>query len=71
MNPEENPQAFLVLIVQTISVLMIWMIINVLVGIYFGYGFFENRPGWQNYLYYVGLLVSLVFLVKYLIKKWK
>ena len=70
MKPEDNPQAFLVLIVQTISVILIWMIANVLVGIYFGYGFFETSPGWQNYLYYIVMLVTLGFLIKYLIKKW-
>lgn len=71
MKPEDNPQAFLVLIVQTISVILIWMIANVLVGIYMGYGFFETSPRWPNYLYYLCLLVSLAFLIKYLIKKWK
>ena len=71
MRPEDNPQAFLILIVQTISVILIWMIANVLVGIYFGLGFFEKSPGWQNYLYYLALLVTLFFLIKYLMKKWK
>lgn len=71
MKPEDNPQAFLVLIVQTISVVLIWMIANVLVGIYFGYGFFEKVPDLGNYIYYVCMIVSLGFLIKYLVKKWK
>lgn len=70
MRPEDNPQGFLILIVQTISVVLIWMIANVLVGIYFGFAFYEERPGWENYLYYAGLLLTLYLLIKYLIKKW-
>jgi ABC-type spermidine/putrescine transport system permease subunit I len=71
MIPEDNPAGFLVLIVQTISVILIWMIANVLVGIYFGYAFYEDSPGWQNYLYYILMLATLFFLIKYLIRKWK
>lgn len=71
MKPEDNPQAFLVLIVQTISVVLIWMIANVLVGIYFGYAFFADSPDWKNIVYYVFLIATFVLLLKYLIKKWK
>ncbi len=71
MRPEDNPVGFLIQIVQTISIILIWMIANVFVGIYFGLAFFEDTPSWQNYLYYAGLLVTLVFLIRYLIKKWQ
>ena len=71
MKPEDNPQAFLVLIVQTISVVLIWMIANVLVGIYFGYAFFADNPDWKNIVYYVFMIATVALLLKYLIKKWK
>jgi len=71
MNFEDDPRAFLVLIVQTLSVLIIWMMIHVLVGIYFGFGFFADMPGWENYLYYIFLLISLYFLIKYILNRWK
>jgi hypothetical protein len=70
MKYEDNPRGFLLLIVQTISGVLIWMIANVLAGIYFGLGFFEKLPRWPNYVYYVIMLVSFYFLVKYLRRKW-
>lgn len=71
MEFEDDPRAFLLLILQTISVTLLWMIFHVLVGIYLGFGFFEDVPGWENYVYYAILLVSLYFLIKYIRKKWK
>ena len=67
---EDEPKKLLILIVNTIALVLLWMIINVLVGIYWGLGFFEGQPGWKNYLYYVCLLGSLFFLLKYLKRKW-
>jgi hypothetical protein len=68
---EDETRDFLVLIVNTISKVLLWMMINVFVGIYFGLGFFENYPTWQNIVYYIGFLSSLVFLIVHLKKKWK
>ena len=68
---EDDTRGFLVLIVNTISVVFIWMMTNVLLGIYFGLAFFEETPGWKNYLYYVFLLVSFFFLVRFIRRKWK
>jgi len=70
MEFEDDPRGFLLLIVQSLSVVLIWMIFHVLVGIYMGLGFFEKTPGWENYLYYFILIVSLYFLVKYIMRKW-
>ena len=71
MGMENDTRQFLILIVNTISIVLLWMILNVLVGIYFGLGFFDDYPDWKNYLYYVFALTSLFFMVRYLRKKWK
>lgn len=71
MRPEDDIKGFLVLIVNTIAVIVIWMMANVLVGIYLGYGFFENKISWKNILYYIAFVVSLIFLVRYVWRKWK
>ena len=71
MGMEDETRDFLVLIVNTISMVLIWMIVQVLVGIYFGLAFFENAPNWKNIGYYLFLLISLYFLVRYLLRKWK
>lgn len=71
MGMEEETRAFLTKILQTISIVLLWMMINVFVGIYKGFAFFEDKPGWGNYLYYAGFLISLVALIVHLRRKWK
>ena len=69
MEPETRD--FLLLILNTISVILIWMILNVFFGIYLEYGLFESLPTWKNYIYYALLLGSLVLLIIYIRRKWK
>ena len=71
MGMEGETKAFLVKIIQTISIVMLWMLINVYIGIYKDYGFFEDRPNWTNYLFYAFFLISLVLLIWHLRRKWK
>ncbi|MEO5944888.1 MAG: hypothetical protein ABIP30_09010 [Ferruginibacter sp.] len=71
MRPEDDIKGFLVLIVNTIAVIIIWMLANVLVGIYLGYGFFEDKISWKNIVYYISCIASFVFLVRYIRRKWK
>ena len=69
MEPEAKD--FLIAIMQTASLLIIWMLANVIIGIRFKLGLFEDAPTLKNYIYYAAFLISLFFLVKHLIKKWK
>ncbi|HAN65797.1 MAG TPA: hypothetical protein DCQ34_05775 [Chitinophagaceae bacterium] len=71
MGAEQNPRAYLVLVANSIAIVLIWMIINVFFGIYLGWGFFENSPGWKNWLYYALALGTLFLIGKFLYKKWK
>ncbi len=68
---EPDVRIFLVTIVQTISMAMLWMLVNMTAGIYYGLGFFEKSPWWGNYVFYCWLLLSFVWLIKYFKKKWK
>ncbi len=68
---EPDIRAFLIRIVQSISMGILWLLLNMSIGIYFGFAFFEGSPTIGNYIYYVAFLASLFFLIKYLIKKWK
>ena len=68
---EEETRAFLVKILQTISIVLLWMMVNVFIGIYKGLAFFEDSPRWTNYLYYILFLGSLVFLIIHLKRKWR
>jgi len=69
MEPEVRE--FLVKIMQSISMGMVWLLINMSIGIYYGYAFFEESPTMGNYIYWIAFLASLVALILYLKKKWK
>lgn len=71
MGMEDDTRAYLLLIVNTISIVLLWMMAGVFFGIYLDLGFFENRPGWKNILFYILFLGTLIFLIRYLVKKWK
>lgn len=68
---ETETRAFLILIVNSIAWVMIWMLLNVIFGIYLEYGFFEGSPTWKNILYYVLAILSLIWVIRLLVKKWK
>jgi len=71
MSMEDETRDFLILIVNTISKVLLWMMINDFVGIYFGFAFFEVRPDWKNWTYYLFFLTSMIMLGRHLKKKWK
>jgi ABC-type glycerol-3-phosphate transport system permease component len=68
---EDETRAFLIRIVNTVSIVLLWMMVNVFIGIYKGFAFFEERAGWKNYVYYIFLLASLIALIILLKHKWK
>lgn len=68
---EDETREFLVRILNTIAIVLLWMMLNVFFGFYFNYAFFETKPGWVNYLYYVLSAVSLIMLIIHLKRKWK
>ena len=71
MGMEDETREFLVKILNTIAIVLLWMMANVFIGIYKGFAFFEDKPDWTNYLYYAFLVTSFVFLVIHLKRKWK
>jgi hypothetical protein len=71
MGMEPDMIEFLVRIVQTLSMGLLWLLVNMTVGIYFGFGFFEDTPSIGNYIYYLFFLLTLGLLIFYFRKKWK
>ncbi len=67
---EDETQKFLVLIINTIALILIWMILHVFVGIYLGYAFFTENVTWKNLIYYIFLLATLFFVARRILKKW-
>jgi hypothetical protein len=62
---------FLMTIVQSISMVMLWMLLNMTFGIYYGFAFFDDGATLGNYIYYPLMVISFVFLIRYLKNKWK
>ena len=68
---EPDVRAFLLRIVQTISMAMLWLLVNMSLGIYFNLAFFDDSPSKWNFLFYAFFLISLGFLIRYFRNKWK
>jgi hypothetical protein len=68
---EEDVKEFLIKIVQSISIGLVWLLANMSIGIYFGFAFFEGRPSLGNYIYFAVFILTLIALINYLRKKWK
>jgi hypothetical protein len=71
MGMEDETRDFLMRILNTISMVLIWMLLMVFFGFYKDYAFFEARLNWTNYLFYTLALISFIMLIIYLRRKWK
>ncbi len=70
-NMEDETRDFLVKIATSISVALLWLLINTSIGIALNFAFFENKPGIGNYIFYIWFSGSLIALIIYYRKKWK
>jgi len=71
MAVEDETKEFLIRILQTISIVMLWMMLNVFFGFYKDYAFFDKHANWTNYLFYILSAASFIWLVIHLWRKWK
>jgi hypothetical protein len=69
MEPEVK--SFLSKISTSLSVGLLWLLINTTIGIGFNFAFFEEQPSIGNYLFYAWFLLSLFLLIIFYRKKWK
>ena len=67
---EDDTRLFLVTIMQTVSLLILWLLINIFVGLYLKFGLFDDSPSQKNILYYVVFIIGCFFLFKHIKKKW-
>ena len=70
-NEEPDVKKFLTKIITTISMVLLWMLINSSIGIGMNYAFFNDKPTLGNYLFYTWFLITLILLIIYVKKKWK
>jgi hypothetical protein len=67
---EPEVQDFLKKVLRSVFFGLFWLIINMTLGIYFEFLFFEGRPSPGNILYYLFLLGSLFALVRFYYITW-
>jgi hypothetical protein len=68
---EPEVRAYLIRILNTLSVGLLWMISNSTAGIMYGYAFWEKKMKLGNIIFYIWFIISLALLLWYMIRLWK
>jgi hypothetical protein len=68
---EPEAREFLRKIAWSVFYGIVWMMVNMTLGIYYGLLFPDDGPGIWNILYYLFFFGSLFLLVRYYFKSWK
>ncbi|MBA2501133.1 MAG: hypothetical protein H0V30_15565 [Chitinophagaceae bacterium] len=68
---EPDIKKYLLRILNSMSVIVLWMMINATLGIYLGWAMIDDKLRLINIIFYAWLLGSFIFLVYYLFRKWK
>ena len=68
---EPGIKEFLKRISTSVGMCVIWIAINMTIGVKYGYAFFEDKIHWDNIIFYIWVIVSLAALVLFYIKLWK
>ena len=58
-------------IINTVTVVVVFLFIGVTVGIYLGYAFFEKTPTWKNIVFYIVYALLFVIALSRVRKIWK
>ena len=69
MEPELKE--FLTRIAKSISIILLWMLVNTLFGIKMGYIFLDEKITLWHVIYYIWLVASFIIIFLYIKKMWK
>ena len=58
-------------IIRSFSWGLIWMMSGVMLGLYYKLGYFGRKPIIYTILFYAGMLITLLLLIRYLYRVWK
>lgn len=58
-------------ILRSFSWGMLWMMSGVALGLYYKLAYFNRKPVIYTILFYAGMLITLLLLIRYLYKVWK
>ena len=67
---EEDAKQFLLRVVRSLTAALLWLIINMTLGIYFGLLLFEHVPTTGNIIFYLWFILSIGMLIRYLLRTW-
>lgn len=70
MKWEDDIRGFFVMMVQTLAMLILFILVNITLGLFFKLAFFEESIGIKNILFYLFFIVSLIYVARYIYKKW-
>jgi hypothetical protein len=62
---------FFLKIMRSFSWGLLWMMSGVMLGLYYKLGYFGEKPVIYTILFYAGLLITLLLLIRYLYRIWK
>ena len=68
---EPDIKKYLAKLLNSMSMVLLWLLINAMLGIYLEWAFFDDGIRLVNIIFYVWFLASFVFVIYYLYKKWK
>ena len=68
---EPGVRKYLIRIVNTISMFLLWMAVKSCAGIMYGAAYWESNFTLSNLIFYTWLLASTALLIWYLYNKWK
>ena len=68
---EPNVSLFLKTIVQSLSLILVWFLLNIFFGIRLELLFLDGKITIWHGVYYLCMVVSFVWLFRHLLAKWK
>ena len=68
---EEDAARLLVKIVKTITIVIVWLMLTMVIGIYFGWFFYYKTPSIGNIVCYLFNLATLILMLIYLRRLWR
>jgi uncharacterized membrane protein YcaP (DUF421 family) len=68
---EPNVTLFLKAIVQSLSLILVWLLLNIFFGIRLGLLFLDQEITLWHGIYYLCMTISFVVLLRHLLAKWK
>ncbi|HMH24338.1 MAG TPA: hypothetical protein VK563_21300 [Puia sp.] len=68
---EPEVRDFMRRIVLSLLLGLVWLVLNMTLGLYFGLLFIWGRPTVANLIFYIFMIVSLAFLIRFFVKTWR